>query len=257
MPRKTPESEGTTVFLAGCEWACMSSGSVYPRTVQSDLMGWNCGADKRVSCFGKCSSSYFWDGGGLVLIFVWNVNTIRLESPVKLYQPRSPASPADSLPSEPREAGESKVALLLWQQWSIGSDVGRETSNPRSCKWGAVSDFKRRIWIVQLLARLDYQCGGLAWDAFKPTQVKTLIVSGENAWKIAILWVWFFIYLSDSICWFFWLRRAACGFAVPWLDVESSLPAAEAQSPVEPIDRQEVPILLFLNRLLSRLFRHL
>ena len=59
--------------------------------------------------------------------------------------------------------------------------MGRETSNPRSCKWGAVSDFKRRIWIVQLLARLDYQCGGLAWDAFKPTQVKTLIVSGENA----------------------------------------------------------------------------
>ena len=66
-----------------------------------------------MSCFGKCSSSYFWDGGGLVLIFVY---TIRLESPVKLYQPRSPASPADSLPSEPREAGESKVAVLLWQQ---------------------------------------------------------------------------------------------------------------------------------------------
>lgn len=52
---------------------------------------------------------------------------------------------------------------------------------PTKLQVGAVSDFRRRIWIVQLLARLDYQWGGLAWDAFKPTQVKTLIVSGENA----------------------------------------------------------------------------
>lgn len=80
---------------------------------------------------------------------------------------------------------------------------------------GAGCDFRRRVSVVQPLARPDYQCGGLAWDAFKPTQVKKLIVSGENAWKIAVLLVLFFIHFSDLIYLFFWLCCSACGLVVP------------------------------------------
>lgn len=53
--------------------------------------------------------------------------------------------------------------------------------SPGNWKWGVVCDFRRRIQVVKPLARRDSQCGGVAWDVFKLTQVKKLLISGENA----------------------------------------------------------------------------